>query len=55
MVRLLLLILTIYVCFTQYLMYGYGKMNTKLQRTNNTLLTACSQSKLDTVEFSQYK
>jgi len=49
------LIFCMYISYTQYLIYEYGEMNTKLQRSIDTLLASCTNNKLMPNESLPYK
>lgn len=55
MVKVLLLILFGYVCFSVYIFNGYAEMNDRLQRVNTILLKSCTNSPIAPYEKEKYK
>jgi len=55
MAKALFWILFGYVLYSSYIIKGYDRMNDSLLRANDTLLRACSNSKLHSVDLNEYK
>lgn len=53
--RNIILILIVYVCYTQYLIRGYNTMNDSLQVSLDTLMRTCTSVPFSGEEHVPYK